>query len=834
MADPRVSLSGKGALRLVHPDARAGVATPAAWTGGPGRLLLDSLPAMTVIVDERGDIAAANEAWRRFGRENGAGPAVAEGVGQNYFTICGATAMAGCPPDARAVAGIKRVLRGELPFFTLDYAGRGPADRRWFMLTVTPLDGGGAVIAQTDITARRRTEMSAAALIETGRELAGGLEPAEVARQIASTVVRVFGTQHSTLYRLDREAARLVCIAAAGVGDPEDWRGRIMRVGEGVVGRAAAEERSVWTPDVLDDPRIDLPAWVVDRLHTDGFRSVLAVPLKAGERVIGVLNLGDAAGRTYTEDELALLAAFVGQGAVALENSALYQEIRDARDFLQSITENSPDAIITTDGRGRLTYFSRGAEAMFGYGAEEMIGTAVADLYPGGLEEARAVRRRLAQEGQLRNYESGFLTKDGRRVEVSASISLLRDAAGHVVGTLGLLKDIGERRHLEEQLRQSQKMEAVGRLAGGIAHDFNNLLTVIAGRAQLILSRLRPEEPIHRDATLVRTTADRAAALTQQLLAFSRKQVLQPQVLNLNAVVTSMEPMLGRLIGEDIDLAVIPAEALGRVKADPGQIEQVIVNLVVNSRDAMPQGGRLTIETADVELDEAYASRHFSVPSGPYVMLVVSDTGEGMDEQTRSRVFEPFFTTKGPGKGTGLGLATVYGIVKQSGGDIQLYSEPGRGTTFKIYLPRVAEVAAEADDTTAPGAAEARGEETVLLVEDEPEVRDLAREILEGSGYTVLQACDPLEAVLMAEQHPGPIHLLLTDVIMPRQSGRALVERLRPLRPEMQVLYMSGYTNEAIVRHGVLDPDTLFIQKPFTPATLAHKVRAALDRPRPL
>jgi len=834
VADPRVSLSAKGALRLVHPDTRAGVATPAAWTGGPGRLLLDSLPAMTVIVDERGDVAAANEAWRRFGRENGAGPAVAEGVGQNYFAICGDAVMAGCPPDARAVAGIKRVLRGELPVFTLDYAGQGSVAERWFMLTVTPLDGGGAVIAHTDITARRRTEMSAAALVETGRELAGGLDPAEVARQIACTVVRVFGTQHAALYRLDSEVARLVCIAAAGLGEPEDWRGQTVGVGEGIVGRAAAEERSVWTPDVLEDSRIDLAARAGERVTADGFRSVLAVPLKAGERVIGVLNLGDAAGRTYTEDELTLLAAFVGQGAVALENSALYREIRDARDFLQSITENSPDAIITTDGRGRLTYFSRGAEAMFGYRAAKMIGSAVADLYPGGLEEARAVKRRLAQEGQLRNYESGFLTKDGGCVEVSASISLLRDATGRVAGTLGVLKDIGERRRLEEQLRQSQKMEAVGRLAGGIAHDFNNLLTVIAGRAQLILSRLRPEEPIHRDATLVRTTADRAAVLTQQLLTFSRKQVLQPQVLNLNAVVTAMEPMLGRLIGEDIDLAVIPAESLGRVKADPGQIEQVIVNLVVNSRDAMPQGGRLTVETADVELDAAYASRHFSVPPGPYVMLAVSDTGEGMDEQTRSRVFEPFFTTKGPGKGTGLGLATVYGIVKQSGGDIQLYSEPGRGTAFKIYLPRVAQVSAEVDDTTSPSAAVARGDETVLLVEDEPEVRDLAREILEVSGYTVLQACDPLEAVVMAERHPGPIHLLLTDVIMPRQSGRALVERLRPLRPEMQVLYMSGYTNEAIVRHGVLDPDTLFIQKPFTPDALGHRVRAALDRPRAL
>jgi PAS domain S-box-containing protein len=812
--------------------AAPGVSRPGAWIGGAGRILLDALPAMTVIVDDRGIIAAANEAWRRFGRENGAGPAVAEGVGQDYFAVCREGRMAGCPQGARAEAGITRVLRRELSIFTVDYASRGRDDSRWFMLTATPLEGGGAVIAHSDITERRRTEMSAAALIETGRELASGLEPAQVARQIATSVVRVFDARHSTLYRLEREAGRLVCIAAAGSGHPEAWRGRSVRVGEGVVGRAAAEERSVWTPDVLADPKITLPDWTAERVRADGFRSMLAMPLKAGERVIGVLGLGDAPGRTYTEDELALLAAFVGQGAVTLENSALYLEIRNARDFLQSITEHSPDAIITTDRGGRVTYFSRGATAMFGCRAEEMIGETVANLYPGGLEEARAVKRRLAEEGPLRNYETGFLAKDGRRVEVSASIAMLRDAAGAEVGTLGLLKDIGERRHLEEQLRQSQKMDAIGRLAGGIAHDFNNLLTVIAGRAQLIISRLRPEEPLHRDATLVRATADRAAALTQQLLAFSRKQVLQPQVLDLNTVVAGMEPMLGRLIGEDIDLAVIPAAGLGRVKADPGQIEQVIVNLVVNARDAMPDGGRLTVETADVELDAAYAGRHVSVPAGPYVMLAVTDTGLGMDEQTRSRVFEPFFTTKDPGKGTGLGLATVYGIVKQSGGDIQLYSECGRGTSFKVYLPRVAEAATTPDQARATTAAAPRGDETVLLVEDQPEVRDLAREILEASGYRVLQACDAQEAVLMAERHAGAIHLLLTDVIMPRQSGRALAERLRPLRPEIQVLYMSGYTNEAIVRHGVLEPDTVFIQKPFTPAALGSKVRETLDRQR--
>ncbi len=828
-----MSTGGRGPLRATPAGAASDASTPAAWTGGPGRVLLDALPAMTVIVDDRAIIAAANEAWRRFGRENGAGPAAAEGVGLDYFAVCREGRMAGCPQGPRAEAGIARVLRRELPIFTLDYAGHSADDSRWFTLTVTPLEGGGAVIAHSDITERRRVEMSAAALIETGRELASGLDPAQVAGQIATSVVRVFDARHATLYRLEREAGRLVCIAAAGTGDPTAWHGRIARIGEGAVGRAVAEERSVWTPDILADPKITLPDWAAERVHADGFRSVLAMPLKAGERVIGVLSLGDAPGRTYTEDELALLAAFVGQGAVALENSALYLEIRDARDFLQSITDHSPDAIVTTDGRGRVTYFSRGAAAMFGCRAEEMIGQPVGSLYPGGVEEARIVRRRLVEEGPLRNYETGFLARDGRRVEVSASIAMLRDAVGAEVGTLGVLKDIGERRHLEEQLRQSQKMDAIGQLAGGIAHDFNNLLTVIAGRAQLIISRLRPEEPIHRDATLVRATADRAAALTHQLLAFSRKQVLQPQVLDLNAVVAGMEPMLGRLIGENIDLAVIPAVGLGRVKADPGQIEQVIVNLAVNARDAMPEGGRLTVETADVELDAAYASRQLSVPPGPYVVLAVTDNGLGMDEPTRSRVFEPFFTTKGPGKGTGLGLATVYGIVKQSGGDIQLSSECGRGTSFKIYLPRVAEPTSPPPEARATAGPAPRGDETVLLVEDEAEVRDLAREILEASGYRVLQACDPHEAVLMAERHAGAIHLLLTDVIMPRQSGRALAERLRPLRPELQVLYMSGYTNEAIIRHGVLEPDTVFIQKPFTPAALGQKVRETLDGPRP-
>ena len=380
----------------------------------------------------------------------------------------------------------------------------------------------------------------------------------------------------------------------------------------------------------------------------------------------------------------------------------------------------------------------------------------------------------------------------------------------------------------QEQLTQARKMEAVGRLAGGIAHDFNNLLTVLIGRSQLLLRRLGAEDPVRADIELMEHTADRAADLTRQLLAFSRKQVLQPSVLDLNVVVANLAEMLRRLIGEDIALVTALDPALGHVKADPGQIEQIVMNLAANARDAMSKGGRLTLETANAELDAAYARRHVEVRPGPYVMLAVSDTGLGMSPETLTHIFEPFFTTKGPGQGTGLGLATVYGIVKQSDGHIWVYSEPGRGTTFKIYLPRV-------EEAVDPSVARwrlpepARGHETILLVEDELAVRDLARDVLRAYGYTVLEAQDGREALLISERYFGPIHLMLTDVVMPEMSGRELASQLAPLRPTMPVIYMSGYTDAAVVHHGVLDPGTTFLQKPFTPDALARKLRQVLD-----
>jgi signal transduction histidine kinase len=385
-------------------------------------------------------------------------------------------------------------------------------------------------------------------------------------------------------------------------------------------------------------------------------------------------------------------------------------------------------------------------------------------------------------------------------------------------------------RRSEDHLRQVQKVEAIGRLAGGVAHDFNNLLTVISGYGDLLLTRLPAGAPMRHEIDEILKAARRAAALTRQLLAFSRRQILEPKVLDLNAVVEESVKMLRRLIGEDVDLRIAPAPDLGHIKADPGQLEQVIMNLAVNARDAMPGGGKLTIETRNVELDAAYAGAHVAVRPGAYVLLAVSDSGTGMDREIMAQIFEPFFTTKGPGKGTGLGLSTVYGIVKQSGGNIWVYSEPGQGTTFKIYLPRVDEAierpVREREAPTVP-----RGSETVLVAEDEAELRELVRVILQAHGYTVLAAADGPTAIEICRRHRERIDLMLSDVVMPQMSGRELAVRLAAVRPHMKVIFMSGYTSDAIVHHGVLDPGTAFIQKPFTPDGLARKVREVLDAP---
>jgi PAS domain S-box-containing protein len=422
---------------------------------------------------------------------------------------------------------------------------------------------------------------------------------------------------------------------------------------------------------------------------------------------------------------------------------------------------------------------------------------------------------------EVQSYQAGVYTQ-----EHATAMRMAANLAANAVENVTLIE---RERDREEQLRQSQKMEAIGKLAGGIAHDFNNLLTGITGYSELALRKLEADNPVRKNIEEIRKAGARAASLTGQLLAFSRRQMLQAKVLDLNAVVGEMDKLLRRLIGEDIDLITLLKPGLGQIKADPGQIEQVLMNLVVNARDAMPKGGKITIETEHAYLDEAYARNHLAVQPGRYVALTVSDTGTGMDTEIQKRIFDPFFTTKEVGKGTGLGLSTVYGIVKQSGGNIWVYSEVDKGTTFKVYLPRFAEALeeAEAEDALSHGS---MGRETVLLVEDEEMVRSLAKEVLEENGYAVITALNGQEGLQLSRDFDGRIDLLITDVVMPQMGGRELAEALSALRPDTRVLYMSGYTDDAIVRHGILDDNTFFLQKPFTPNTLALKTREALDQ----
>lgn len=506
--------------------------------------------------------------------------------------------------------------------------------------------------------------------------------------------------------------------------------------------------------------------------------------------------------------------------------------LREANEHLRILIESSPLAITSVDAEGIVRTWNGAAERLFGWTAEEILGRPVAIVSGDNQAECAELRSRVMGGESLSAVELIRRTKAGTPVTVNLFAAPLRDASARITGVLAVMEDVTGVKRLEQQFFQAQKMEAVGRLAGGVAHDFNNLLTVILASTELLLEMLPSGHPGREEAMETRKAALRAADLTRQLLAFSRRQVLAPRVLSLNDVVVDMDRMLRRLIGEDIDLRTVLAQDVGAVRADPGQLEQVIANLAVNARDAMPKGGKLTIETANVTLDEAYAAgRPVTVP-GRYVMFAVSDTGVGMGEETKARVFEPFFTTKPKGKGTGLGLATVYGIVKQSGGYIWVYSEPGRGTTFKVYLPRV-DAPVEPAGTAPVETSSLRGSETILLCEDQEQVRTLTRRMLEARGYDVLVARSGHEALRLAEERSGPIHLLVTDVVMPGMSGKELALLLNPPRPAMKVLYVSGYTDESIVQHGVLEPGAAFLQKPFTAEMLARKVREVLDSAPP-
>ena len=521
--------------------------------------------------------------------------------------------------------------------------------------------------------------------------------------------------------------------------------------------------------------------------------------------------------------------AVVGSASIGEDITERARAEADRARLLAAV-EQSTDGILFVDPAATIIYANEAFERLNGCGREELLGETTAVFDGRGLISVPPEAWLRIDEGHPWFGDVEVRAKDGHPFETEWAIAPVRDAGGALFGHVAIVRDRSAERALEEQLRQAQKMEAIGQLAGGIAHDFNNLLTAIRGYSELVRNGLPVGDQRRSDLDQVVLAADRAAELTHQLLAFSRRQVLQPQVIDPSEVVEQVAPMLHRLLGEDIDVAIFTAPELGRARVDRGQLEQVVVNLAVNARDAMPRGGKLTIETSNVELGIDYGRSHAAVPPGPYVLLAVTDTGVGMDEATQAHIFEPFFTTKEAGRGTGMGLATVYGIVKQSGGWIWVYSESGKGSTFKLYFPRL-DAAADADERTAPAAGSAGGAESVLLVEDDEAVRDFARRALEDSGYAVWTAASGPEALELAAAHVGQIHVVVTDVIMPGMHGRELAERLAMERPGLRVLYVSGYTGNSVVRGGVLEPDVAYLPKPFTADALARAVRAALDAP---
>ena len=564
--------------------------------------------------------------------------------------------------------------------------------------------------------------------------------------------------------------------------------------------------------------------------------------LSADSRAIGAGNLAHRS-QVHSHDEVGKLATTFNQMSATLESrtAALRESeaaLRKQTEVLESILHSMGDGVLVVDQTGKFVVFNEAAGRLYGSSPQDADANQWAASH--GLCRPDMVTSFPAEEIPLSRAMKGdsvdnvemFISRQDTPpgVRVSATARPLKDREGRILGAVVVLRDITRQHQLEEQLRQSQRMESIGKLAGGVAHDFNNLLTAILGYAALLLDNLPADSDAHRDAEQIQKASERAAALTRQLLAFSRKQILQARVVDINGILLGMEPMLHRLIGEDIKLFVLPADSLAKVKADPTQVEQIILNLVINARDAMPKGGRLTIETANAILDQSQVERHVDVPPGPYVVLAVSDTGCGMDPETQARIFEPFFTTKPAGQGTGMGLATVYGIVKQSGGHAWVYSEPGQGTSLKIYLPQSEPGERQQGmPSTFPAISRATGSETILLVEDEQTVRDLAGAVLTKSGYTVLAAADGEDALRLSKSHAGDIQLMITDAIMPGMRGHELGDVMRKLRPQIKILFISGYTDDAAIHKGVLVEGIQFLQKPFTPDALALKVRTVLD-----
>ena len=721
--------------------------------------------------------------------------------------------------------GMHILLSGERHFIT--------ADRQQILdLLISTYED--AVHLNEDLKARgeqlERANHTIAGLYRIAKSLNAATSEREVIEQVLERALELPGVQAGWIVLREGNAFRLACAR----GLPPALLAPDAMEGDCLCRRRLLSGELSHVTNVLECERLQKAQG-----DTRGMRCHASVPLWAGDRTIGLMNLVGSQEGLFRDEELQILNGVGNQIALALERARLHTELerkveerttalRHSEERYRTLAESAEDVIFVMDREACVEYINAAGAMYFGVSADRITGSRLGNLFPADImEPLRANIERVYTTAKSVRTEDRVLLQ-GREQWFDMRLVPIREQHDTFRTIVGIGRNITEQKKLAQQFQQAQRMEAIGQLAGGIAHDFNNLLTAILGYSDLLLEAL-PEDDLRRqDVDEIRRAGRSAESLTRQLLAFSRKQILEPVVLDLNALVGHLDQMVRRLIGEDIQVVTRLDRELGQVRADPGQIEQIIVNLAVNARDAMPEGGILTIETANAELDEHYAQVHPGATPGQYVMFAVSDTGHGMSEQTQAHLFEPFFTTKEAGKGTGLGLATVYGIVKQSSGTIWVYSEPGHGTTFKIYLPRV-EGVAEPLVTARSSVQPPTGTETVLLVEDHDGLRALVRKVLGRYGYTVLEAANGDEALQICERHQGAIHLLLTDVVMPGMSGPGLADRLAPLHPAMKALYTSGYTDDAIVRHGVLAAGTAFLQKPYTIEALARKVRDVLD-----
>jgi PAS domain S-box-containing protein len=684
-----------------------------------------------------------------------------------------------------------------------------------------------------EVAERKRAELALAERVrlaslvgEVGLALIQRESLKDVLSRCADAVVRHLDAAFARIWTLSRDNLVLELQASAGMYTQLDGSHGQVPVGQFKIGLIAQERRPHLTNAVVGDPRVADQEWA----RREGMVAFAGYPLLVDDRLVGVVAL--FAKQELSETVLQSLGAVADQIALGIERKRSEHALQSSQQRLQYVVASSPAVLFTLaiDGNSfRLSWISDNVREMMGYTLEEVLQLPwwQDHLHP---EEAEQVWGEVLEVFSRGNqtHEYRFRHKDKKYRWVRGEMRLFRDATGNPLEVIGSWSDITERKQLESQFRQAQKMEAVGQLAGGVAHDFNNLLTVINGYSELMLFEMSESHPNHQAISAIRDAGERAAGLTSQLLAFSRQTVLEPRILDPNTVVTETGKMLTRLIGEDIKLSTALDPRIGRVKVDPGQLGQVLMNLAVNARDAMPTGGRLTIETCKMVFEADVGLRRSEMGIGSYVMIAVSDTGCGMTDEVKSRVFEPFFTTKGEGKGTGLGLATVFGIIKQSGGHVEVYSEVGVGTTFKIYLPTVDE--SEIPSTSQDTAKVCGGKETILLVEDQADVRKLALIALQTHGYTVIEAVDGQDALRQIAQSRPRVDILVTDVVMPGMNGRQLAEALQTLDSGIKVLFMSGYTDDAVVRHGILQAEVAFLRKPYTPFSLARKVREVLDQ----